>query len=488
MLFELKVKSAVNPDSKTDYALVNFYEQAKKTKTGTYINNIPDYLLKNLKNKETESVKYYPDKGKKRVHLVYKIDQNKITQDFFRDTLAGMIQDFEKENVSKLYLDLNLVNNYKIFNSIEYLLQSAIEGIFLGNYSFNKYKKEKKKKKLEVIVLYQNQNLIKKIISEAARLIEAVIFTKDLVNEPAISLTPKSFFQRTKNELNKEGIKVTALTKAEMQKKKMNSILAVGNGSENSPYLIKIHYKPKQKPKQKIALVGKGVTYDTGGYSIKPTNGMYEMKADMAGAAAVVGTILAAAKSNLPIELLGFIPAVENMISGKAYRPGDIIKSYSGKTIDVKDTDAEGRIVLADALTYACESKPGQMIDFATLTGAVAVALGVYRAGMFTNVQELSDKLIESGEKTYELLWQLPFGKEYEKLIKSDLADVSNLGPRWGGAITAGKFLEHFVDEKIPWVHIDLAGPALSHDLNNYSKKYNTGFGVRLMYDYLKNL
>ncbi len=488
MLFELKVKSTINTDSKTDYGLVNFYEPDEKKKNRADLYNIPNYLFNNLENQETEAIKYYPNKGKNRVYFVYKIDQKKITRDYFRDALAGMIQDFEKENVSKLYVDLNLVNDYKIFDSMEYLLQSAIEGIFLGNYSFNKYKKEKKQKKLDLIVLHKNQNLIKKIISETARLIDAVIFTKDLVNEPAISLTPKSFFQRTRNELIKAGIKVTALTKADMQKKKMNAILAVGNGSENPPYLIKIHYRPKQKPKKKIALVGKGVTYDTGGYSIKPTNGMYEMKADMAGAAAVVGTILAAAKSNLPIELLGFIPAVENMISGKAYRPGDIIKSYSGKTIDVKDTDAEGRIVLSDALTYACESKPEQIIDFATLTGAVAVALGVYRAGVFTNFQELSDKLIDSGEKTYELLWQLPFGKEYEKLIKSDLADVSNLGPRWGGAITAGKFLEHFVDEKIPWVHIDLAGPALSHDLNNYSKKYNTGFGVRLMYDYLKNL
>ncbi|MBZ0180365.1 MAG: leucyl aminopeptidase [Melioribacteraceae bacterium] len=451
------------------------------------INNIPSYLLKNLEDKETDSIKYYPDKGKILVHFVYKIDKEKITQDYFRDELAGAIQAFEKENVSRLYVDLNLDNEYKIFNSIEYMLQSAVEGIFLGNYSFDKYKNEKKRKKLEVIVLHQNQNLMRKIISESAHLIDAVVFAKDLVNEPAISLTPKSFFQRIKNKLNIAEIKVTALTKAEMQKIKMNAILAVGNGSENPPYLIKLHYKPKQKPKKKIALVGKGVTYDTGGYSIKPTNGMYEMKADMAGAATVVGTILAAAKSNLPIELLGYIPAVENMISGKAYRPGDIIRSYSGKTIDVKDTDAEGRIVLADALTYACEAKPEQIIDFATLTGAVAVALGVYRAGVFTNVQELSDKLIDSGEKTYELLWQLPFGKEYEKLIKSDLADVSNLGPRWGGAITAGKFLEHFVDKKIPWVHIDLAGPALSHDLNSYSKKYNTGFGVRLMYDYLKN-
>lgn len=488
MLFKLKISSASKIDTKSNLGLVTFYEADVKKNLKEKLKDIPDYLLKKLDGDENDIIKYYPVKGKTHLHFVYKVLKEKINQDYFRDTLAGLIQDLEKENLSRIYIDLNLLQNFEIFISPEQLLQSAVEGVFLGNYSFDKYKKQKAKKELEVIFLHQNQRLMKNVITETTWLMGSVDFAKDLVNEPAISLTPKSLFQRTKNEFVKTGIKVSALSKTEMQKKKLNAILAVGTGSENPPYLIKIHYKPKQKSKMKIALVGKGVTYDSGGYSIKPTNGMYEMKADMAGAATVIGTILAAAKANLPVELIGFIPAVENMISGKAFKPGDIIRSYSGKTIDVKDTDAEGRIVLADALSYACEFKPDQLIDFATLTGAVAVALGVYRAGVFSNFQELADKLITSGEKTYELLWQLPFGKEYEKLIKSDLADVSNLGPRWGGAITAGKFLEHFVDKNIPWVHVDLAGPAISHDLNNYTKKYNTGFGVRLMYDYLRSL
>jgi len=283
-------------------------------------------------------------------------------------------------------------------------------------------------------------------------------------------------------------VKVTSLNKKELERKKMGGILAVGSGSDNPPQLIIVKYKPTGKIKRKIALVGKGVTYDSGGLSIKPTDGMIEMKADMGGAAAVIGTIKAAAEAQLPIELVGIIPAVENMISGSSYKPGDVVTSYSGKTIEVKNTDAEGRIVLADALTYASEQKPDEIIDFATLTGAICVALGLIPAGLFSANDKLADALVSAGNISFERLWRMPFWDDYKVLLKSDIADVSNLGPRWGGAITAGKFLEHFVDEKMSWAHIDLAGPALKNDYNNYTKKYDTGFGVRLMFQYLSNL
>ena len=249
-----------------------------------------------------------------------------------------------------------------------------------------------------------------------------------------------------------------------------------------------MHYKPKSKVKKKIVLVGKGVTYDSGGLSIKPTDGMIEMKADMAGAAAVIGIIKSAALLNLPFELIGVVPAVENMISGNSYKPSDIVSTASGKTIEVKNTDAEGRIVLADALEYASKQKPDEIIDFATLTGAAVVALGLPTAAIFTKNEEMADSLYKSGQKTFERVWRLPLWDEYDKLIESDIADVSNLGGRWGGAITAAKFLEHFVDENIPWTHIDLAGPSIKHDFTNYTKKYNTGFGVRLITDYLEKL
>ena len=298
-------------------------------------------------------------------------------------------------------------------------------------------------------------------------------------------MTPKELVSRTKNELSKFGVQVTALNKTELKKRKMNSLLAVAEGSDHSPYLLILKYKPKKKSNKKIVLVGKGVTYDSGGYSIKPSDSMIEMNADMAGASTVIGTIMAAARLKLPVELIGIIPAVENMISGSAYKPGDIISTSSGKTIEVKNTDAEGRLILADALEYASKLKPDEILDFATLTGAVVVALGEFTAGLFTKNDTIAKALTESGEQTFERIWRLPFWDDFSEGLKSETADISNLGPRWGGAITAGKFLENFVDKDIPWAHIDLAGPALKHKFRSYTEKYNTGFGVRLMIDYL---
>ena len=189
----------------------------------------------------------------------------------------------------------------------------------------------------------------------------------------------------------------------------------------------------------------------------------------------------------LQTEIIGIVPCVENIISASSFKPSDIITSYSGKTIEVKDTDAEGRIILADALHYASQQKPEEIIDFATLTGACVVALGEIAAGLFSVNDRLANDLLKAGNKTFERMWRLPFWNEYKDMIKSEIADVANLGPRWGGAITAGKFLEHFIDEKIPWAHVDIAGPAIKHKATSYTEKYDTGFGVRLMIDYLVN-
>jgi len=270
----------------------------------------------------------------------------------------------------------------------------------------------------------------------------------------------------------------------------MGGLIAVGKGSDAKPRFIIIEYKPKNKKTigKKIALVGKGVTFDTGGYCIKPWQGMLEMKADMSGAAVVAGTMLSAAKTNLPIEILGVIPSAENMINGEAMRPGDVVKTASGKTIEVGHTDAEGRMILADALDYASKQKPDEIIDFATLTGACVVALGLSVAGLFTKNDTLADELYRVGMKTYDRLWRLPMWDDYNKGNESKIADVNNDGGRWGGAITAAKFLENFVDKKIPWAHLDIAGPAVANDLTNYNKDYMTGFGVRLMTEYLSTL
>ncbi|MFA7420191.1 MAG: leucyl aminopeptidase [Melioribacteraceae bacterium] len=445
---------------------------------------------KSFFDKKNNTLTYYSSFGEPSVMFLKKAKVDKdFTSDFFRDYFAGLVPSLKAKQIKVVHVVIPAFNHFPgHFISDEYLIQTIVEGIHLGNYTFNKYKTDKKQKEnLQFVLHYSDKSIVQKVIDKTTHIMSAVHFTRDLVNEPAITLTPQEFAKRTKSELSKLGVKVTIMNKKELQKRKMNAILAVGGASDYDPLMMVLEYKPKVSRK-KIALVGKGVTYDSGGLSIKPTQSMLEMKADMAGGGCVVGTIKAAASLKLPVEIIGIVPCVENMINGSSYKPGDIVVSASGKTIEVKDTDAEGRIILADALHFASKQKPDEIIDFATLTGAIAVALGVIMAGMFTKNDDLANRLNESGNKTFERLWRMPFSDDYKSMIKSDIADVSNLGPRWGGAITAGKFLEHFVDENIPWAHIDLAGPAIKHDYNNYTKNWDTGYGVRLMVDYLESI
>ncbi len=444
-------------------------------------------LKRSFLSKEKHQVKFVNNAGKPDQIILTKLfPDEKFDVDKFREMMSKLIINLKDNDINYLQIELPDYNIFKkYYQSSEYFYQTFVEGIHLGNYTFDQYKSDKKEPKKLYINFGSSDKSLKSAIQKGEQLLQAVNFAKNLSNEPAITLTPAELYRRTKKELHKFGIQVTALNKTDMKKKKMNSLLAVAEGSDNPPYLIILKYKPGKKIKQKIAMVGKGVTYDSGGYSIKPTDSMIEMNGDMAGASAVIGTIMAAAKLKLNVELIGIIPAVENMISGKSYKPGDIISTASGKTIEVKNTDAEGRLILADALEYASKLKPDEILDFATLTGAVVVALGEFTAGLFTNNETIARGLKESGEKTFERIWQLPFWDDFAEGLKSDIADISNLGPRWGGAITAGKFLEKFVDKNIPWAHIDLAGPALKHKFRSYTEKYNTGFGVRLMIEYL---
>lgn len=498
MIFNIsyRIEKDVTKKRKTT-ALIKYFIENKNfpEELGIFIkkNNlkINSILLNNFIDKNGKDLSNYVESKCTDKIILKKVElDEKFNSDFFRNHLSGIITSHEKENIDEIKIIIPSFNEYKkYFKSEEYFYQTFAEGVMLGNYTFDLYKSEKrKKKKLDIVFICDNMKKINAAISTAKIVIDSVYFARDLVNEPAISLTPKELYIRSKKELIKYNVRVTAFNQVSLKKKKMNSILAVGNASDNPPYLITIHYKPEQKSKKKIALVGKGVTYDSGGLSIKPTSGMLEMKADMAGAAIVIGTIRAAAMAKLPFEIIGVIPAVENMLSGKSFKPSDIIKTASGKSIEVKDTDAEGRIILADALEYASKQKPDEILDFATLTGAIAVALGLFTSGLFTKNDEMAARLLESSQTTYELLWRMPFFDEFNSLIESDIADISNLGPRWGGAITAGKFLEFFVDKKIPWAHLDVAGPVIKHKFKNYTEKYDTGYGVRLMYDYLSKI
>ncbi len=315
-------------------------------------------------------------------------------------------------------------------------------------------------------------------------------FTRDLQNEPALNLTPEILSNKILTALTEVGVKVKVFNEKEIKKRKMGGLLAVGMGSSNLPRFITLEYTPKVKSKKikTVALVGKGVTFDAGGISIKPAAKMGEMKADMSGAAVVAGTILVAAKTNLPVKIYGIIPAAENMVSGSAMRPGDIVKTASGKTIEVEHTDAEGRMILADGLDYASKLKPDLIIDLATLTGACVVALGEFVGGVFTKDDKLASDLFKAGQKTYDRVWAMPMWDDYYTLIKSNVADVTNEGSRWGSAISAAKFLEKFVDKKIKWAHIDIAGPTGPYILKNYTKTYMNPFGVRLLFEFLSNL
>ena len=498
-MFKLNYKSAtkLNFDS---YSIVVYYLSDDKNINNSIVEferqmklKLSEIQKKNLLQKKNRQISISSSKGNPAQVIInkYKLDE-KFTVDYFRNHLAGIIKDLENSEFKSLHIllpDYSIIKKH--FIDKEYYYRTFLEGLTLGNYTFDKFKKEKSKtNSLAVFIHADDEKLIKSSIIKNNDLMQGVIFTKDLQNEPPSSLRPFELADSIKQTLSKHGMKVTVFDEKEIKKRNMGGLLAVGQGSSSKPRFIIIEYKPKSKNPtgRKIALVGKGVTFDTGGYCIKPWQGMLEMKADMSGAAVVAGTMLAAAKMNLPIEILGVIPAAENMINGEAMRPGDVVKTASGKTIEVGHTDAEGRMILADALDYASKQKPDQIIDFATLTGACVVALGLNVAGLFTKDDRIAEALYNSGLKTFDRLWRLPMWDEYNKDNESKIADVNNDGGRWGGAITAAKFLENFVDKKIPWAHLDIAGPVIANDLTNYNKTYMTGYGVRLMCDYLSNL
>ncbi|MFA6261555.1 MAG: leucyl aminopeptidase [Bacteroidia bacterium] len=362
------------------------------------------------------------------------------------------------------------------------------EGCALSNYQFLKYKTAKKEGyTLEKVELLSNR-ITKSDLAHLNIVVDAVFKARDLVNEPQSYLNAVKFAEEIKGLGKKSGIKVDVLNKKQLESLKMGGILAVNKGSRVPPTFTLMEWKPKgHKNKKPLVLVGKGVVYDTGGLSLKPTpNSMDTMKCDMAGGALVALTLYAVAKANLPYHVVALIPATDNRPGGDAYTPGDVVTMFDKQTVEVLNTDAEGRMLLGDALAYAKKYKPELVLDFATLTGAAAAAIGPYGiVCMGTADEKVKSKLRISGFNTYERLVEFPFWDEYAKLIKSDIADMKNIGGPVGGAITAGKFLEKFTD--YPWMHFDIAGPAFVSKDDSYRGKNGTGYGVRLMFDYIKN-
>jgi leucyl aminopeptidase len=364
------------------------------------------------------------------------------------------------------------------------------EGAALALYKFDRYLTANKKRTVNAVSIIsadgKRTEHIRKGLALASVLCEATSLARDLENAPANEIFPESLARIARQVGQKHGFRVTVLTENRIRALKMGGLLGVAQGSARPPRFLVMEYRPRPRADATVVLVGKGVTFDAGGISIKPSAGMAEMKMDMSGAATVIGTMQAAARLKLRIRLVGLVPATENLPGGRAMKPGDILRHYNGKTSEVDNTDAEGRLILADALSYAEQFKPDAVIDLATLTGAVVVALGHHATGMLGNDARLMARIKESGERTYERVWELPMFEEYEKQIKSEVADVKNVGGRWAGAITGALFLKHFIGA-YPWVHLDIAGTAMIEEASEYIPRGGSGVGVRLLIDLLRH-
>lgn len=387
-------------------------------------------------------------------------------------------------------LNVQKLSTVSVFNATDnrMLAYSFVEGLALSNYTFTKYLSSKKQDNSLEKIAVDSSSLSRSEVNELNVLLEAVFNARTLINEPANFLTSKQLSEEFKKMAKDTGVKIQVFDKKKIESLKMGGLLAVNYGSQDPPTFSVLEYKPtKAKNKKPIVLVGKGVVYDTGGLSLKPTpNSMDMMKSDMSGAACVASVICAVAKAKLPLHVVALAPSTDNRPGEKAYTPGDVIKMMDGSTVEVLNTDAEGRMILADALHYAKKYKPELVIDVATLTGAAARALGaVASAYMSTAEKSVKEKIEQSGFNTFERVWEFPLWQEYGEMLKSSIADKKNIGGAAAGMITAGKFLEEFTD--YPWLHLDIAGPSFTLAEDSYKGTGGTGVGVRLLFDFLKN-
>ncbi|MFP3018485.1 MAG: leucyl aminopeptidase [Candidatus Tisiphia sp.] len=367
-------------------------------------------------------------------------------------------------------------------------------GCLLTSYKFDKYKTKQSEIEKFVVesleISTNNNSKAEELFNDKRLLAKAVFFARDIVNEPANIKTPLSYSEKILEHLEPLGVEITIIGEREMKNLGMGALLGVGQGSQNESKLVVMQYNGLDDDTPPVAFVGKGVTFDSGGISLKPAANMGDMKYDMAGSAAVVGAIMALASRTAKVNVVGVVGLVENMPSGNAQRPGDVVTTMSKQTVVVDNTDAEGRLVLADAIWYTQEKfKPQCVIDLATLTGAIVIALGKTYGGCFSNNDELANKLIEVGNKVNEKLWRMPLHKDFDEMIKSDIADLANIGnvPGAAGSSTAAQFIEHFIKENVAWAHLDIAGVAYNKTGNPLDPKGAVGYGVRLLNQFIQD-
>lgn len=375
-------------------------------------------------------------------------------------------------------------------------VESFATGALLANYAFDAYKKQNGAKRVaEVDILLADSRMtlaLRKVIDRVHAVMAGVDIARDLVNIPAHDMTPDRLAEAAQEIAKESGgtIKIKVLDRADCTKLGMGAFLAVAQGADREPKFITLSYTSPRPAKKTVAVIGKGVTFDSGGLSLKPSDSMMTMKCDMAGAAAVIGLFAILGKLRPRVHIKGYIAATENMPSGKAIRPGDVVRSLSGKTIEILNTDAEGRLTLADAMTFALREKPDAMVDLATLTGACMVALGEEIAGLMTNSRGLAKELSKSAKDAGEKMWEMPLEDAYKDQIQSDIADLSNKPKtRYGGTLTAGLFLQEFVGNETPWAHLDIAGPAFAErPVGACLQKGGTGFGVRTLWKWVEGM
>ena len=455
----LNIKGIGNFFSSHDTKKIEFY-LSKLNKKNIKENNIIDFDLSEKKK------------------IIFIVIKKSLLSFDLEQSGAQLFSFLKKINLDKVNLFSDSLINKK--NNI----LDFIHGANLKSYEFKKYRtKLQNNFKLKIKIISPEYKILNKKYFQYKAIEVGVNLTRDLVSEPPNVLHPKQYVERIK-KLTSLGLKISIYDENKMKKMGMNALLGVGQGSINKSYLVTIEWNGNKKSKNKpLAFVGKGVCFDTGGISLKPAKFMEEMKYDMAGSAVVVGLLKTLALRKAKLNAVGVVGLVENMPGGNAQRPGDIVKSYSGQTIEVLNTDAEGRLVLADALTFTEKNfKPKFIIDLATLTGAIIVSLGEEYAGLFSNNDDLSKKIFQSGNKVGEKVWRLPLHKNYNKLMDSTVADVQNINYSGGaGSITAAEFLQRFIINKTPWVHLDIAGMAFSKKAANLNPSGATGFGVRLL-------
>jgi leucyl aminopeptidase len=437
---------------------------------------------------EIKTFHHLCSKHSSKVILLGTGDPDKLTASKMRTILANVIRTAQKMKSKNIYLFVGyeIPVNDTIFGHI------LSEAALLSSYKFDKYLSDAKAftvESIHVVMNTKNTRHINRGILEGKIFAESTILARDLVNEPANVLTPEALAEAAKKAALQYGFSIEVISLDKLKRIKMDAFLAVARGSKHEPKLIIMRYLGAPENKHDITgLVGKGLTYDSGGYCIKTPQGMVNMKNDMGGSAAVIGAMSAIATLKLKINVIGIVAACENMISGDAYRTGDIIRSMSGKTIEVINTDAEGRLTLADAIHYALErEKVERVIDIATLTGAARGALGNQISAVLTNDQAWLDRLQQASDFSGELIWQMPAHDEYKEMIKSEIADLKNVGGPMAGCITAGLFLREFVMDK-PWIHIDIAGTALCEKEGGVNAYGATGVGVRLLTSLLRGM